>query len=101
MILQKALNFLRGSVVLHIENRYENGFDYVYTFPGMNSVLQAAGRVIRREEDRGVIVLIDDRYETPQLRALLPDHWKNLLYARNASELAEIIEQFWFDQKKF
>lgn len=73
----------------------ERGFDYAYTYPALNRVLQAAGRVIRQETDKGVIVLIDDRYAEPSLRALLPAHWKNLQYAGNASELAEIVRDFW------
>ncbi len=79
----------------HFENRYENGFDYAYTYPGMNSVLQAAGRVIRREDDRGIVVLIDDRYATPTYQRLFPEHWKHLKYAGNSSSLAEIARRFW------
>ncbi len=74
------------------------GYDYAYTFPGMNNVLQAAGRVIRTEEDTGVVVLADDRYATPKYRALFPEHWKNVNYAENASSLAEIIRDFWKNQ---
>ena len=51
--------------------------------------------VIRREDDKGVIVLIDDRYETERYKALLPDHWNHLEYARNPNELAEILTCFW------
>lgn len=79
----------------------ERGFDYAYTYPALNRVLQAAGRVIRREEDCGVIVLIDDRYATPQMQALLPEHWKDLQYARNANELAEMMQEFWASTKDF
>ncbi len=77
------------------ENTRERGYDYAYTYPGMNRVLQAAGRVIRREEDRGVIVLIDDRYAEPRYQALFPDHWQRLQYAGNASELADLVAEFW------
>ena len=73
----------------------ENGFDYAYTYPGMNRVLQAAGRVIRREEDAGVIVLIDDRYDTDRYKVLFPEHWESIQYAGNAPELAEVVSQFW------
>ena len=79
----------------YFENRYENGFEYAYTFPGMNSVLQAAGRVIRRESDRGIVVLIDDRYGTPTYQRLFPTHWKHLKYAGNSASLAEIARKFW------
>ena len=74
------------------------GYDYAYTFPGMNNVLQAAGRVIRREEDVGVVVLADDRYATPKYRALFPSHWKGVQYAGNASSIAEIMRRFWEKQ---
>ncbi|MBQ8432037.1 MAG: ATP-dependent DNA helicase [Clostridia bacterium] len=79
----------------YYDNTRERGFDYAYTYPGINRVLQAAGRVIRREEDRGVIVLIDDRYATSQLKSLRPDHWQTMQYAGNALELAEIVDEFW------
>lgn len=71
------------------------GYEYAYTYPGMNHVLQAAGRVIRRDSDRGVTVLVDDRYATPKYRALFPPHWKNVQYAGNARSLAEIVRRFW------
>ena len=54
------------------------GYDYAYVFPGMNKVLQAAGRVIRTEEDRGIVVLIDSRYATAQYRGLFPKHWAHM-----------------------
>ena len=74
------------------------GYDYAYTYPGMNNVLQAAGRVIRREGDRGVVVLADDRYASPKYRELFPSHWQGIKYAGNASSLAEIIRRFWENQ---
>ncbi len=74
------------------------GYDYAYTFPGMNNVLQAAGRVIRTEQDRGVVVLADDRYATQKYKMLFPPHWKNINYAENASLLAEFIRDFWKKQ---
>ena len=73
----------------------ERGFDYAYVYPGMNRVLQAAGRVIRREEDRGVVVLIDDRYGEERTSMLLPEHWSHLRFAGNSAELAEIVKDFW------
>ncbi len=74
------------------------GFDFAYTYPGMNSVLQAAGRVIRSDDDRGVVILIDDRYETPQYRALMPPHWEKLSFFESSEELSAPLAEFW--QKK-
>ena len=51
------------------------GYDYTYLYPGMQKVVQAAGRVIRTESDRGVVWLIDDRFGRPEVRALLPGWW--------------------------
>lgn len=71
------------------------GYDYAYTYPGMNRVLQAVGRVIRREEDRGIAVLIDDRWREERFRRLFPEHWQGIQYAGNARELANIVSDFW------
>ena len=79
----------------YYDNRSEIGYDYAYTYPGMNNVLQAAGRVIRRDDDKGVVVLADDRYCEGKYLMLLPEHWKLLKKANNASELAQIIQNFW------
>ncbi len=77
----------------HIEEGL--GYDYAYTYHGMTRVLQAVGRVIRRERDRGVAVLVDDRYSLPKYRGLFPSHWENIQYAGNARSLAEIMRRFW------
>ncbi|MCF2938173.1 ATP-dependent DNA helicase [Paenibacillus alkaliterrae] len=54
----------------------KSGYDYAYVYPGMNKVLQAGGRLIRSETDRGTLVLIDDRYLQPQYQRLLPEEWR-------------------------
>ena len=89
--LSNERNILRD----YYETTRERGYDYAYTYPGMNRVLQAAGRVIRREKDRGVIVLVDDRYAESRYTQLFPDHWKDIQYANNSSELAEFVSDFW------
>ena len=53
-----------------------DGFGYAYRYPGMHKVLQAAGRLIRSESDRGVLLLMDDRYGQRDYAALLPAHWR-------------------------
>jgi Rad3-related DNA helicase len=66
----------------------------------MNRVLQAAGRVIRREEDRGVVVLIDSRFGEERYKMLFPDYWSHIRYAGDAFELAEMVSDFWKNQGK-
>lgn len=51
-------------------------YDYIYLYPGLRKVVQAAGRVIRTEHDQGVLLLMDDRYRRPQVQALLPTWWQ-------------------------
>lgn len=53
----------------------EKGFDYAYVYPGINKIMQAAGRVIRREEDKGRVLLVDDRYSNKKYIKLLPLEW--------------------------
>ena len=79
----------------YYEEKCGMGYDYAYTYPGMNSVLQAVGRVIRTETDRGVAVLIDDRYAEPKYRALYPHEWKGMNLVGNPHSLAEIMRRFW------
>lgn len=92
--LSDERNMLRD----YYENKCEQGYDFAYTYPGLNRVLQAAGRVIRREEDRGVVVLIDSRYAEEPYLHLYPTHWKNICVAGNAAALAHRHQEFW--QKK-
>ncbi|KAG0774595.1 hypothetical protein G6F22_013937 [Rhizopus arrhizus] len=54
----------------------ENGYDYTYLYPGMQKVVQAAGRVIRTEQDVGTVHLIDARYRRAKVRGLLPSWWQ-------------------------
>ncbi|MEO3946007.1 ATP-dependent DNA helicase [Gorillibacterium sp. CAU 1737] len=60
----------------------KNGFDYAYAYPGMNKVLQAGGRLIRTEQDRGTLLLVDDRFLQPPYRQLLPAEWQPLRVLR-------------------
>jgi DNA excision repair protein ERCC-2 len=59
----------------HFAARGKDGFDYAYTYPGINRIIQAAGRLIRTETDRGHVLLIDARYRRSEIRALLPVWW--------------------------
>ena len=78
----------------YFDRHGENGFDYAYLYPGMNKVLQAAGRVIRTEEDKGVIVLLDDRFAGRRYLEIFPREWRKLTYC-NVKTIGEKVEQFW------
>ena len=71
------------------------GFEYAYMYPGMNKVLQAAGRVIRGEDDRGVVVLIDRRFARRDYLALFPTHWHGCLNAKSTGQVAQSLKEFW------
>ena len=79
----------------HFDAQGKPGYHFAYTFPGMNKVLQAMGRVIRTKKDSGIIVLIDDRYLTPLYRSLFPPHYRHALCVRDNLRLETLIRAFW------
>ena len=72
-----GVGFPKVSIENNIIQEYfdSNGFDYSYTYPGINKVLQSAGRVIRTETDKGRVLLIDNRYNNSKYRFILPSDW--------------------------
>jgi DNA excision repair protein ERCC-2 len=70
------LNEITEQMRLRMEELFGAGYDYTYLYPGLHKVIQAAGRVIRTREDRGVVYLIDDRYTRSEVRELLPKWWQ-------------------------
>ena len=58
-----------------LQGVFGSGYGYAYLYPGIRKVVQAAGRLTRTPEDKGVVYLIDDRFSRPALRALLPEWW--------------------------
>ena len=73
---------------------YQAGFEYAYMFPGINRVLQAAGRVIRTEKDCGIVLLIDRRFGTRRYRSLLPMEW-NPVRVADDMRLKDQVAEFW------
>ena len=73
------------------------GFDYAYRYPGMNKVLQAAGRVIRTEDDRGVILLLDERFQREKGKEIFPKEWADCERCR-LDIVEEKIRLFWEKQ---
>nr|MBF0684376.1 ATP-dependent DNA helicase [Pseudomonas sp.] len=69
------MNPVNEQMKARMQALFGQGYDYTYLFPGLQKVVQAAGRVIRTPKDRGVVHLIDDRFARPQVRRLLPSWW--------------------------
>ncbi|WP_029674760.1 ATP-dependent DNA helicase [Butyrivibrio sp. VCB2006] len=81
----------------YFEKAGYDGFDYAYRYPGMNKVLQAAGRVIRTEEDKGVVTLLDNRFTLSSYKSLFPREWKGYKNVTTKTVKNEI-SQFWADK---
>ena len=79
----------------YFDRQAGSGFAYAYQYPGFNRVLQATGRVIRTETDRGVIVLIDDRFTHSRYRQLFPSHWRSVQVVQNLAGLEDRLTRFW------
>ncbi|MCD8327440.1 MAG: ATP-dependent DNA helicase, partial [Lachnospiraceae bacterium] len=78
----------------YFDQKGENGFDYAYRYPGMNKVMQAAGRVIRTKEDVGVVVLLDERFLQGQYRGIFPREWDNY-QAVSLNTVQKKLKEFW------
>ena len=76
----------------YFDEAEKEGYHYAYTYPGMNKVLQAVGRLIRTEEDQGIILLIDDRYQTILYQNMLPHAYE---YIRGTTKFKHKVEGFW------
>lgn len=78
----------------YFDGKGYRGFDYAYLYPGMNKVLQSAGRVIRTDEDRGVILLLDERFGDVRYREIFPREWKTVWYC-SLRNVKEQMHRFW------
>ncbi|MBQ9155187.1 MAG: ATP-dependent DNA helicase [Eubacterium sp.] len=72
----------------------KKGYDYAYRYPGMNKVLQAAGRVIRTDQDKGLILLMDDRFLSRENQTLLPEEWDSY-YQVSLANYQMVLRSFW------
>ena len=79
----------------YFDDEFGEGFDYAYTYPGMNKVIQAIGRVIRTEEDYGVGILFDDRYSHRIYRTLFPENWNHAKRILPTTYLQSYLDEFW------
>lgn len=83
----------------YYEEKKHAGFAYAYRLPGMNKVLQAAGRVIRDSTDQGVILLLDQRFHTTAYQQLFPLHWQHAQTCFRPEQLSKAMDHFWQKQK--
>lgn len=78
----------------YFDEKGMGGFEYAYLYPGMNKVLQAAGRVIRTDRDRGCILLLDERFQKGEYQRLFPREWKQPVFGK-ADDLRHVLQKFW------
>lgn len=90
----------RNLIKTHFDKYDNNGFDYSYTYPGINKVFQAAGRLIRTEKDRGIIYLIDDRFVWDKYLRLYPRHWNKIIEIQSKEQLKYITSKFFWKEDK-
>lgn len=84
----------RGLLQEYFDQNGRRGFDYAYLYPGMNKVQQSAGRVIRTEADRGVILLLDERFGRREYQEIFPREWQDIKPCR-LEDVTKQLEEFW------
>ncbi|MDH6365104.1 Rad3-related DNA helicase [Enterococcus sp. PF1-24] len=89
------MNHEQNLIREYYDEKKSAGFAYAYQLPGMNKVLQAAGRVIRDMADYGVVLLLDQRFATYNYKKLFPLHWQGAQICSNEAELAKNLQNFW------
>ena len=87
--------FERDLIRNYFENKANKGYEYAYASPGINKVMQALGRVIRSETDRGVALLIDDRYLTKQYNDIFRGIYSDYEVVTSKEDIKEQVENFW------
>ena len=83
----------------YFDEKEQKGFDYAYQYPGMNKVMQAAGRVIRTVEDEGIIALLDERFLRPDYQAIFPREWDEY-YEIRQNNVGDVVKEFWNRREK-
>ena len=89
-----GISLEREIIKVYFTRTLNGGFEYAYLYPGINRVLQAAGRVIRTEKDRGVVLLIDQRYARYQYKSLLREEW-DPVWVSDPEQLVDGLRTFW------
>lgn len=94
------VNLYNNILKEHFEKLYSDGFNYAYTYPGFNKIVQAAGRVIRTEKDRGIVILIDERFKYHHYQDLMPNSWVLRKYINSEYGLEKEVKEFIKNEKE-
>lgn len=90
-----GISLEKDIIMEYFTARGKNGFDYAYRYSAMNKVMQASGRVIRTAEDRGIVMLLDERFTERKYIDLMPPEWSHYRVIRDEKKLSEHLENFW------
>ncbi|SKC84743.1 ATP-dependent DNA helicase [Maledivibacter halophilus] len=91
---------LERNIIKNYFNEKNNmGFNYAYLYPGMNKVLQASGRVIRTEKDKGLVLLIDDRFTYKSYKRIFPKSWGYNIHVSSENQIRTLLMSFWRNRK--
>ena len=88
------ISFERNIIKAFFDGKNNCGYDYAYKYPGFNKILQSAGRVIRTEEDKGTVLLIDSRLCQSTYLRLFPDHWRHFKTVKSSDDIKRHIKLF-------
>lgn len=88
------INFESDKISEYFKEQNLPGYDYAYINPGMNKVMQAVGRVIRSEEDKGAVLLIDERYMSRQYKDLFREEWSSYKVVYSPKEVSDLLSKF-------
>ncbi|GHU68879.1 helicase [Clostridia bacterium] len=89
------VNLEQETLRAYYDERFGDGFKAAYRVPGMHKVIQAAGRVIRSADDKGALLLLDERYGQDDYADLLPAHWSRFTHCTSNDEMVERLQLFW------
>lgn len=89
------IGFDRDIIKNYYQEKLGKGWEYAYIIPGANKVMQAVGRVIRSHEDKGVVMLIDERFIHKPYPSIFPADWSHAVNIRNEKEMKKILKDFW------
>lgn len=89
-----SISKIKALEVMRFNQKYNDGFHFAYTYPGMTRVIQAVGRVIRQASDKGFAILMDDRYQTDIYKQLMPDHWSHAKWLDKDDFISDYINSY-------